>query len=349
MKRKISILTIILTLFMTSFSFAHSGRTDSSGGHHDYKNKSGLGPYHYHCGGYPAHLHKYGICPYSSQSSMTTTTNTSTKYSTSSQYEKQKAAKDGYNDGYKVGYGSKSLSDCYYSGDYKSTYESNYSKGYEEGFSKLEREKEEAKTIAYETGLKGEASNNTYSNETLNAAYEKSYEEGYNQYLEKEKEKYKQQGKEDGQNDREKQSFSEDINQEFVEVYNLAYESEQEILCNNYTNEGFKDAIQGIKSKDFTYENEKFARWYKDGYEKGGSELEQAKTDAYNKGYNKENFEVAEELQLAESELEKYYNEGLNKKKSEEKKIATNVGVGSILVGGTGFLVYRNKKKKNKV
>lgn len=43
---------------------AHSGRTDRFGGHHDYKNKSGLGSYHYHCGGNPPHLHENGICPY---------------------------------------------------------------------------------------------------------------------------------------------------------------------------------------------------------------------------------------------------------------------------------------------
>lgn len=43
---------------------AHSGRTDSSGGHHDYRNVSGLGSYHYHCGGHPAHLHSNGRCPY---------------------------------------------------------------------------------------------------------------------------------------------------------------------------------------------------------------------------------------------------------------------------------------------
>ncbi len=47
---------------------AHSGRTDSSGGHHDYRNVSGLGGYHYHCGGYPAHLHPNGVCPYSGSS-----------------------------------------------------------------------------------------------------------------------------------------------------------------------------------------------------------------------------------------------------------------------------------------
>lgn len=50
-------------------AFAHSGRTDSSGGHKDNKNKSGLGGYHYHCGGYPDHLHDNGVCPYSSSPS----------------------------------------------------------------------------------------------------------------------------------------------------------------------------------------------------------------------------------------------------------------------------------------
>lgn len=43
---------------------AHGGRTDSHGGHRDNKNASGLGSYHYHCGGYPAHLHTNGACPY---------------------------------------------------------------------------------------------------------------------------------------------------------------------------------------------------------------------------------------------------------------------------------------------
>lgn len=67
MKRKISYVLIICISLLSMFSFmsfAHSGRTDSSGGHHDYKNKSGLGSYHYHCGGYPPHLHQNGVCPY---------------------------------------------------------------------------------------------------------------------------------------------------------------------------------------------------------------------------------------------------------------------------------------------
>lgn len=63
--RMISICLIVIQFLCAVIPvFAHSGRTDSSGGHRDNKNKSGLGSYHYHCGGYPAHLHSGGYCPY---------------------------------------------------------------------------------------------------------------------------------------------------------------------------------------------------------------------------------------------------------------------------------------------
>ena len=63
MKKKIISFTLAFCLFFTC-SFAHSGRTDASGGHRDNKNVSGLGYYHYHCGGNPPHLHSNGVCPY---------------------------------------------------------------------------------------------------------------------------------------------------------------------------------------------------------------------------------------------------------------------------------------------
>lgn len=65
-RRCISKLFIVIVIMIMSVctAFAHSGRTDSSGGHRDNNNKSGLGSYHYHCGGYPAHLHSNGYCPY---------------------------------------------------------------------------------------------------------------------------------------------------------------------------------------------------------------------------------------------------------------------------------------------
>lgn len=74
----ISILLIALSVISIGITtYAHSGRTDSSGGHKDNKNKSGLGSYHYHCGGHPAHLHTNGVSPYSSSSSKKSTSSSS--------------------------------------------------------------------------------------------------------------------------------------------------------------------------------------------------------------------------------------------------------------------------------
>ena len=66
-----SLYVFIILSFVVNI-YGHSGRTDSSGGHRDNQNKSGLGSYHYHCGGYPAHLHTNGVCPYTSSSNIQT-------------------------------------------------------------------------------------------------------------------------------------------------------------------------------------------------------------------------------------------------------------------------------------
>ena len=75
-KNLVSFIICLLILTFPFLIFAHSGRTDSSGGHRDNKNKSGLGSYHYHCGGNPPHLHTNGVCPYKGG-----TTAVSTSYS----------------------------------------------------------------------------------------------------------------------------------------------------------------------------------------------------------------------------------------------------------------------------
>lgn len=66
MRRKLTALlaAVLLLICLPLTAAAHSGRTDANGGHKDNKNKSGLGSYHYHCGGHPAHLHPDGVCPY---------------------------------------------------------------------------------------------------------------------------------------------------------------------------------------------------------------------------------------------------------------------------------------------
>ncbi len=81
---------ILLILVLLPYSlFAHSGRTDSKGGHKDNKNQSGLGSYHYHCGGNPPHLHTNGVCPYKSVGSSVSSSSTASK-STNTQTNKKK-------------------------------------------------------------------------------------------------------------------------------------------------------------------------------------------------------------------------------------------------------------------
>lgn len=77
--KKGKLISIILSLTISitpNVSIAHSGRTDVYGGHRDNNNKSGLGYYHYHCGGNPPHLHSNGICPYSSKKTTSVKSNT---------------------------------------------------------------------------------------------------------------------------------------------------------------------------------------------------------------------------------------------------------------------------------
>lgn len=53
------VLSVLLLVILAVPVTAHSGRTDSSGGHYDHSS----GEYHYHHGE-PAHQHPNGKCPY---------------------------------------------------------------------------------------------------------------------------------------------------------------------------------------------------------------------------------------------------------------------------------------------
>ena len=64
--QKIMMLIIVLLTSFPTILLAHSGKTDSNGGHYD----SSTGEYHYHHG-YPAHQHPNGICPYDDASEIT--------------------------------------------------------------------------------------------------------------------------------------------------------------------------------------------------------------------------------------------------------------------------------------
>lgn len=107
--RVLCFLMIFCIVSSCSFAFAHSGGLDSNGGHHDYNNKSGLGYYHYHCWGYPPHLHPGGVCPYrttnNSSSSWTSGVTAGIAASSKIQLKRPVATVNGYHDYIKVSWG----------------------------------------------------------------------------------------------------------------------------------------------------------------------------------------------------------------------------------------------------
>ena len=147
-KRNLLIGTFILVFsFAYIFNaFAHSGRTDSSGGHNDNFNESGLGSYHYHCGGNPPHLHIGRVCPYdlSSYSSNNNTNSSSVRNDSGTVYSKYD---EGWDDGYITGCDD-GYSDGYEEG-YDTGYDEGNSTGYEEGY---EEGKSDGRDEGYEEG-----------------------------------------------------------------------------------------------------------------------------------------------------------------------------------------------------
>ena len=146
MKNKKLLLTILLLFIIVGIfifnALAHSGNTDANGGHRDNNNKSGLGSYHYHCGGNPPHLHTNGVCPYKSGgtssgtgSSSSTSSNNITSYSYSSRDDE--GYEEGYDDGYEAGY-----EDGHVEG-YHEGFSEGEEKGYDDGWNDRQEEAEE--------------------------------------------------------------------------------------------------------------------------------------------------------------------------------------------------------------
>lgn len=350
--KKYTIITSILIVSMSSFSSAHSGRTDASGGHRDNKNKSGLGSYPYHCGGHPAHLHTNG-CPYKSSS---TTTNTITSVSQSSstsskttkssvESAKKKAKTDGYNQGYKDGYNNYAIDTSSYSGSYDDEYNEGYENGYSEGSKKLEVEVASVKESGYNIGLSGTLLNNTYTNKSLSEAYEEGYKKGFSEYKEVKIEEYTLQGKNDSYENKDMIEFPDDIQEEFKNAYIQSYNDAQEELKNKYYMLGFNSAIKGEEYKSIDEDNEKYIGWFKDGYDSGISSLEEELEKAYNLGYEGEDLYISEEMDIAKEVINESYVKGVSDKKQENT--LGIVGLGGI--AGIGGLIYHRKRKKAKL
>ena len=342
---------ILLLLIICSQSLmvdAHSGRTDSSGGHRDNKNKSGLGSYHYHCGGYPAHLHTNG-CPYKSGGSNTSSSSSSSSnssQSSSSQKNQVYAAsvtkddirKKGSQAGYEDGYALKDYNAYSYSGTYSAEYKEAYEESFEKGKEKILQEKENAKEQGYKDGLENNHYNK-FSEGVLYDAYEEGYEEGKEKYIENKKIEYTKLAEEDCINNKTDRTF-ENVDEIFVETYKEAYEKKyKEVKSVEYKSKGYND---GIKNKFDENIEADYKSSYKEGYNQGNKEREEMLNLAYEQGYDGEELKINDKYDSIKSEIESVYQSG---KKDSRKDMVMGVGaVGIIGVSGVG--IYRRIKSK---
>ncbi|MFC3906451.1 YHYH domain-containing protein [Clostridium disporicum] len=336
----------------TQLAFAHSGRTDSNGGHKDNKNKSGLGSYHYHCGGNPAHLHNNGGCPYSSTSSSVGSSGGGS--STSSQEAiiaaaKKEANDSGYNAGYSAGCNGHEFNNSN-SSTYSAEYQSGYSNGYEKGKSELEDNISSAYNEGYALGYKCEDENNTYTVQAVSDSYLKGYREGKRVYIEENTNSYIQYGEEDAHNFV-MRNFGGNVPSELKEKYTTAYNKKTTELKEVAYDAGYVQALKCIDSDASSFNNEEEISSYNKGYSIGAADLENEKNAAYEAGYAEEEYSVPEKLSIAEEVVMASYNEGaeeLRLEKEKRAKAVTATVVGVLVVTGAGGAFIMKKKKASK-
>lgn len=315
-KRIVCISVVLLSLSKTSY--AHSGRTDSNGGHKDNKNVSGLGSYHYHHGFGP-HLHPGGVCELTGGGNNTSVSSPKSYYY------------DGYNDGYAGKKSNSSLSS-----------KEGYSSGYNDGVNKLNSEKEQAYNTGYNDGREGENSSESSEGEMLKRSYSDGYTKGRNEYIENNKEIYKNYGIEDAAAIREKRTLENSLEQEIVESYNKAYDEKTQEIKNEYNELGYKYYLGKEEYKVQNFKSDKLESFFKEGYDKAEVDIKEAIKAAYDKGFNGENIELKEEYSNYSQEINESYALG------NKKRTTRNMSVGGAFVtiaSGVGIIV--TKKRKN--
>ncbi|WP_173918968.1 YHYH domain-containing protein [Halobacillus sp. Marseille-Q1614] len=341
-------LYILLTVVLLLFSFqnvveAHSGRTDSNGGHNCTEKSIAKGlctGYHYHNGG-------------SSSSSSSSSSNTSIPTTEPEEpvgptpeeiadQEKNEGEEDGYAAGLSDGYNETDESNTTTTGSdaYEDGYTAGYQKGIKEGRKKLNHEKEEAFKTGYDAakeGLNTEVPEAYIGSDLVQASYKEGYEKGISEIEEVKKEEYYTLGNEDGKKD--KNNEPNDIKDIYLDSYKDGYEKGQQELKDKYVNQGYEAAYTMLKYESPTLDKEKYEGWYKEGFD-SNQEIKEIKNEAHELGLSGATYELPHEYEKAEVLYEHYYDSG-KKEYDKEKREDNQKAAGGMGVVVLGWLVRR--------
>lgn len=294
---------ILSSIFImgTSISInAHNGGSENEdGGHDDIFNISKLGKYHYHHG-YEAHKHDGGVCP---------------------ELEAE-GKEDGKVDGREAGYsGLTNLEYTYGTNNsnlqvYKTSYIPAYEKSYNEAFRSASKELDLVTDNGYKMGLQGEIKNtNDYEHQLLKTAYETSYEKGYNEYKKQEEKEYEENGRKHGYEGTSKINF-ENLLDEYKRAYENGYTDGVEKRRTEKIIEGKNAAINNTPINESYQADNK--EWYEEGFKQGQLLLKEIKTEASNQGKSGKEKSIPENLQPYEDIFNKFYEEGVKERETEE-------------------------------
>ena len=253
-KLKLIALTITISIFSNSLTaFAHPGKIDSSGGHKDNKNASGLGSYHYHHGMGP-HLHPGGVCEFTTNSNNEASVNQGKAHT--EQLEKDKGYDQGYNDSLVEKPSTPSSS--------SSSFSTGYSLGYSKGVQVLNDEKASVTEIAKSNGTKdgysGSSNQSSSYSDKHKSVYTTQYALSHKEGLDKRnveisttKTKGKSLGIEDGYNKITKESLNYEGNylDEFTGSYKEGYSEGEKNIDADMLKQSIESYISGLKNEEF--------------------------------------------------------------------------------------------------
>lgn len=400
MKKVAGFVFFLSFLFIASMANAHSGRTDSSGGHNCSEKSIAKGlctGYHYHNGGGgtssggsnsapatstdknctdfatydevieywnakgysatydPENLDGFGNgvvddgIPCEAPSGYDRTKINNSPEQAQFKQDQQDSVNGetaGYEQGMKDGLQENSQnSSTNGTAAYQNGYTTGYKKGYQEGKKQIDGEKTKTFDEGYALGQQQDTITIPDKYNT-NPILKKSFEEGFNKAIaervQEKKEELAEIGYKDGRED--EYSPPKDFEDIYVNAYKSGFDKAQLELKNEYFQQGYEAAFKKIEYENPNLQNEKFEKWFKEGFESNKVVNEIAEV-AFSHGKEGNALDIPSNYKEGEVIFKHYYEVGYKEYENEvdetQKTAAGGIGVAAIVWLGRRMYVAK--------
>jgi len=307
------VIALLLLLIPTSTIQAHSGRTDSSGGHNCSEKSKAKGlctGYHYHNGG-------------NGSSSSTSNDNAAIEKS-----ERTMGEKEGFDKGMADGVeGRGDNPSPSGSTAYIEAYEASYTKGYIKGTEQFEAAKVKAFNAGTDLGSKQDEMKIPDSYQK-NPGLLQAYKDGFNKAVarrdEDKKKEFTTMGYQDGLKDIPNEPH--DVKDIYKNSYKDGYTKGNNELKQTYTKQGYEAAFKTIEFEMPSIQNSKYLDWYREGFF-SNKEVVEIQNAGYRLGKSGDKLSVPTAYLNSEAIFTHHYELGVETRKQEQRAIKTVITV----------------------